>query len=107
MLLLYAFCAVPFLMLGVIGLALVGKVREGRYRKHLFGCPPVDAPKPAAAVAMVMAPFPAVILVALATEQIGWLSGVALMASAVALSLLVYVAAAKRCAESSDQNRGT
>jgi hypothetical protein len=43
----YAFGALPFLMLGVICLAMVGKVREGRYRKQLVGEPPLDAPRPA------------------------------------------------------------
>jgi hypothetical protein len=95
----YAFCALPFLMLGVICLAMVGKVREGRYRKQLVGEPPLDAPRPAAAVAMVMAPFPPIILAALATRQIGWLTGLALMTLAVALGPLVYAAAAKRRAD--------
>lgn len=96
MLWLYAFCAIPFLMLTVICLAIVGKVREGRYRKHLLGKAPLDSPKPAAAVAMVMAPFPAIILVALGTEQIGWLTAGALTAFTIGLSFFVYSAAAKQ-----------
>jgi hypothetical protein len=99
MLWLYAFCAVPFLMLGVICVAIIGKVREGRYRKHLLGEAPLDSPKPAAAVAMVMAPFPAIILVALGTHQIGWLTTGALTAFTTGLGFLVYSAAAKRRAK--------
>jgi hypothetical protein len=61
MLILYAFCAIPFVILGVICFVMVGKVREGRYKNSFLGDAPIEGPKPEAAVALVMAPFATII----------------------------------------------
>jgi hypothetical protein len=99
MLVLYAFCAIPFLMLGVICFAIVGKVREGRYSKSLLGDAPVETPPPAVALALVIGPFLAIIMSAVLTGAIGWIAAAALLAVGAILSRFVYCAAAKRHAE--------
>jgi hypothetical protein len=95
MLIIYALCLTPFLMVGIMCVAIVRLVREGRYRKNLIGAPPTDAPPPATAVALVMSPIAVVILAAVQSE-LGWASTAALTGGASVLGFFVYSAAARR-----------
>ena len=93
MLLLYVFYGLPIVMLAVICVAIVGKVREGRYKKEWLGFQP-EAPTPSAAIAVVMTPIAFILLWAFAESEIGVRGLAALAVGATVLGYFVFVPAA-------------
>lgn len=91
----------PMVLLVVICIAVVAKVRGGRYKKEWMGCGP-EAPTPPSAVAQVMTPIAGVLIWAFAKGHIGLVALGMLAVGATLLGYFVYDAAAKRRSESAD-----
>ncbi|QIK95896.1 hypothetical protein G7076_04915 [Sphingomonas sp. HDW15A] len=99
MLLLHILYWLPIPLLAIICIALVGKVRAGRYKKEWLGYG-TEAPAPASAVAVVMAPILGVIVWATAENHVGLIGLGCLALGASVLAYFVYGAASKRRSES-------
>lgn len=103
MIVIYALCMIPFLMLPIILMATRGKVRDGEYGKSLVGTVPRTAPPPGAAVATVVVPFGSIIVVAAYQGTIGLAAIAVLTLLTLVFGRIVYSAASKRF----EQNKGT
>ena len=102
MLLFSMFYWLPVVLLLVICVAVVGKVRAGRYKKEWIGFGP-EAPPPTSAVAQVMTPIAGALIWAFAEGHIGPAAIAILAVGAAVLAYFVYDAAAKRRSESADR----
>lgn len=101
MLLLSILYWLPMVLVAIICVAIVSKVREGRYKKEWMGYGP-EAPTPFSAVAQVMIPIVGVLLWAFAAGHIGMVAFGFLAVGAMVLGHFVYRTAAKRHSEGAD-----
>jgi hypothetical protein len=102
LLVLCAFGLVPFLMIAIIGMAIVAKVRDGRYHesKYMLRNSPrqsaPETPSPVVAVALVMTPFAFAGLYGFKQANMTPAECVAYVAFAAIIACFVYAAAKKR-----------
>ena len=104
-----AFFSIPIIMLGVMGVAIVAKVRAGRYAEARFlprnspYQPAPKAPRPLIAVLWVMMPVGWAGFYSVSHGELDWVGGSIFILAAIVLAAFVYVAAGKRCREFGDQ----